>query len=194
MLDFICWGCLLTIRSQHYCHRRIIFYRENPTGTCGESYLAHWYHLKTPSCEGVVVDVSQIYMPGGHEITLVKSLPDEIIIKCANIYSRGAGSERKCWKMLSRLLIQLEVWEFETKLNFTYDEPVWKIAAKAGHKTASHGPGLVFDFDSFSSRCQLLLNQKLPSNYWGLRWHLQEKIHVPMFKQIIRLMYNVTTD
>lgn len=138
MLDFICWGCLLTIRSKHYCHRRIIFYRENPTGTWGEWYIAHWYHLKTPSSEGVVVDVPQIYMPGGHEITLVKGLLDEIFNQCANIYSRGAGSEGKCWKILSRLSIQLEDWEFKTT-----------IAAKAGSQDGKSRARFSFWFWQF---------------------------------------------
>lgn len=145
MLGFICWSCLLTIRSKHYCHRRIIFYRENPTGTWGEWYIAHWYHLKTPSSEGVVVDVSQIYMPGGHEITLVKGLLDEIFNQCANIYSRGAGSEGKCWKIVNpawRLRVQ-------DNLNFTSDEPVWIIAAKAGSQDGKSRARFSFWFWQF---------------------------------------------
>lgn len=76
--------------------------------------------------------------------------------------------------------------------------PVRKSAAKAGglgHKTANHGPGLVLISTISFLFCDVIrswIKKGLPSInfcnfcWWGLRWHLQAKIHVSISMKIIR--------
>lgn len=140
--------------------------------TRGEWYIAHRYHLEPPSSEGVVTGLSQIYMPSGHGIILIKSSLDTSSITVR----------------LSTRALKNALQAVNPAWRARYDERSEKSLPKRGHKTANHGPGLVLisTISLLVVTCHLRLDQILPSVLWGLRWHLQQKIHVPMPKKIIR--------
>ena len=78
-------------------------------------------------------------MSSDQKIILIKGLLGKSSFSRANIYSHGAGRERKKLTIaLQAVFPSLKDWVF----TWTYDEAIRKIAAKAGHKTANHGLGL----------------------------------------------------